>query len=508
MVITARVIFDENANRERLIQAFFQREEFSPKSRIQIYDDKTAFVELYFDEIPPQKTIKAISECKVESLVFGGLQLEAGESLQHKANESSQLDVNTSPQFDVDTVKAKPREEDYNSLSVCELEEKTFKNSNDADALNREHRVYEHQEELEDCSHKICKESNREEKLVDGSQNSELQSEPEDSAEQLMKESTQNTTKTDREEQIGENPKSESQNEPEDVAESLSEGKNEVAAINKSPKKKRRGRSKPSEDDYIDEPVFDEKAESSGNFWEFIKSVNEWLGLSIVESNYLHILIGMLSRLNQKPYELRYQQIKDANKALHVSDAKRAKISKNIASLMKKKGHDVAMLPYIITIMKYKDFFSANKQDVEQEISSEIISDIEPKNDVQSIEPVHQNSLLSNPEFASILERVDNSKPLEEQIRTLYTEMGFGKVYRNIFNKICNITISAIVMDSFESIDDVIISAGEGDPKSKDCMKLKFEFSELVNDFNKKFHIKRMKVVKFLKELKEIFSLN
>lgn len=115
------------------------------------------------------------------------------------------------------------------------------------------------------------------------------------------------------------------------------------------------------------------------------------------------------------------------------------------------------------------------------------------------------NNLINNPVFAELFSKVDKSLPLNEQISSLYSEMGFEYPSKSIFDKLCDLTITALSMESLDSIDDVMLAA-KIDVSTKDGLKSKVKISELINDFNKKNHIKRMKVIAFIRQIKTIFS--
>lgn len=116
------------------------------------------------------------------------------------------------------------------------------------------------------------------------------------------------------------------------------------------------------------------------------------------------------------------------------------------------------------------------------------------------------DNLKNNPSVAAILDKIDKSLPVRDQIAFLYSEMGFDKPSKSMYGNLCDLTVTALSMDKLESIDQILLKAGIN-PDAKDGLKVKCKISEMINEFNKKNAIKRMKVVAFLREIKTIFSL-
>ena len=489
MKITARITFSKCVNREFLIQAFFDKKEFSSKNSIHIENDKTAVVQIFFEDNPPQSLIKAISYCEINELDFS----DEGEP-----------------------VKTKFENEDKNT---SEDDSQTFAPSDIAG-----------QNEFEPK-----KENNTEE----GQQSSdtEEQSRPKPEEDQLISEPSD---AEDSAAGSSEQDDSEFRFFNTAIGESTESDKG-----TKVVKKGRHGRTKPSAEDYLDIPVFDEIVTQCSNFDEFTRGVAKWMGLQEKETEYFCMLTKELSKIDgQEPYELRNSQVKDAHKATGLPEYRKTRFSKTITTLLEEKEVFSTMLPLLSTVLKYNSHFpnidvtsntqntddTAVYEDAENAQSAEIVVDSESKEphtdvadadekqvsssdvvvsdnvtETEAHEEKDENNIRNNPKVAEILSRIDNTKPLRERIEFLYHQMGFQNFSPIIFKKFCEVTMVAISMDALESIDDVMTATGY----DMDCwqnQKIKTKFSQLIIDFNKTNHIKKMKVIVFLREIKDIFS--
>lgn len=65
MQINAKIVIETPEDREQLIQGFFNPEEFSSKNLIRINDESEAEIHIFFENVPPQGIITAISRCRV-----------------------------------------------------------------------------------------------------------------------------------------------------------------------------------------------------------------------------------------------------------------------------------------------------------------------------------------------------------------------------------------------------------------------------------------------------------
>ena len=473
MKITARVSFEKPANREFVIRAFFSEAEFSRSNSIKIEDDKTAVIELVFSNIPPQSIIKAISNCKIESLEYK----DDTSEIQHILSEK-----------DVTGIE--------NAMSIDEGKTEKLQPLDDYDV---------------------------------GMPDGISQCDEERSDNQIT--STENSDKT-----------------------------------YKSKHRKRRGRAKPSEEDYLDIPDLDELARESESFNEFVLKVSKWLDIDKDLEEYFCNLMRELKKLEQKPYELRMIQIENITKEVTRKPCQKTKLSKYLTYFFTKKKIDGGTFtPFIITVLKYKDAFSNEKKNEDKEgnenetkntaeipateeaesakaadVTSESLYAEDTESDstktskaimpppLRGFEERHaehpvipektnefaetpnkseeNNNLISNPAFAEIFSKVDKSLPIREQISFLYSEMGFNKSSKSVFEKLCELTMNAISMNELDSIDDVMTKAGI-DASTTNGLRAKVKISDMINDYNKANHIKRMKVIAFLREIKSIFSL-
>lgn len=472
MKIKARITFEKPANREFVIQSFFSEKDFSKNNSIKIENDKNAVIELVFSNNPPQSIIKAISHCTIESLEYSE-------------------DNSESPQVSNDFYDANAGE--GKEKSAC---------FNGADRNDDE---TQHPE-----GHDITDQNN------DEPDSYELSNEKSNSA-------NYDTSK-----------KSEAVKSDDETV----------------PKPRlRRGRAKPSEEDYLKIPFLDDIAKRCTNFNVFVMEVSVWLGCDQDDTEFFESLIKQLGTLNQKPYELRLHQVNTATKAIGRKLAKKATFSKHLTEILTEKKVYGTMIPFLCTVLKYKALFDKPEESAENNIaraddiisthseeseensennvalandiinshSEELIPNTEGdtidaentgqideiKEDSNSLE--ENNNLINNPVFAELFSKVDKSLPLNEQISSLYSEMGFEYPSKSIFDKLCDLTITALSMESLDSIDDVMLAA-KIDVSTKDGLKSKVKISELINDFNKKNHIKRMKVIAFIRQIKTIFS--
>lgn len=106
--------------------------------------------------------------------------------------------------------------------------------------------------------------------------------------------------------------------------------------------------------------------------------------------------------------------------------------------------------------------------------------------------------------FVTILNGIDKELPIAERAKQLLSGMGLDKKNRIVYNNACQIVEAAFRMETFESIDEVMLNAGF-DTSTKKGMDAKLKFSEWINEYNKANHVRRMKVIAFLRELKMIF---
>ena len=430
MRIMARLRFEKPQNREFLIQAFYGQN-YSPKNRLSIIDDKTAVVELEFDNEPPQMIIKAISHCIVDAMY--NLEDEVTEAL---VEEETPLEATgTHEEQDVDSDKVNPDED--------EPEEKLQALPEDDNPTDEE------------------------------PQETPIDENPDDGA-----------------------PDAKADETPEDV-----KSKKSKKTDDGKPKAKRRyGKQKPSEADYIDIPDLDIISSRATNFTDFVVEVGRWLELPEEDVKYFVTLMAKLSVLNVKPYEICNEDVKKANLEVSHRDHRRYKFGKLVTTQLEKHDIYATILPFICTVMKYA------KQIEEAKTSAE-----ETKLDDSGAKPESAESgdmevscYMNCENFVTILNGIDKELPVTEKVKQLLSGMGFDKKNRIVFNDACKIVDAAFRMEAFESVDEVMLNAGI-DVSTKSGMNAKIKFSEWINEYNKANHVKRMKVITFLRELKTIF---
>ena len=454
MKIMARVRFEKPQNREFLIQAFFGQN-YSPKNRLCICDDKTAVVELEFDNEPPQMIIKAISHCFVDAMY--NLEDEVTEKL---AEEETPLEVTgTHIEPDVDGDKVNPAEDEPEEKPQAlpedenPADEDSDTKSDDASADSKE-----------DAEPAFCEDPKQDAEP----QETPTEENPDDGA-----------------------PDAKADEAPEDVkpkkkAKKTDDGKPKV--------KRRYGKQKHSEDDYLDIPDFDAMASEVTCLTDFVTNVGKWLELSEDDINYFVRLMAELATIDVKPYEISDENVRNANLNVSHHEHKRFKFGKLVAAQLEKHNIYATILPFICTVMKYaKQIGEAPKVDAGDAKSEPE----EPGNGEASC-------YMNCESFVTILNGIDKDLPVAEKVKKLLSEMGLDKKNRIVYNNACQIVEAAFRMETFESIDEVMLNAGL-DASTKKGMDAKLKFSEWINEYNKANHVKRMKVIAFLRELKTIF---
>lgn len=431
MKIIARLSFEKTQNREFLIQAFYGQN-YSPKNRLSIIDDKTAIVELEFDNEPPQMIIKAISHCIVDAMY--NLEDEVTEALVEEETPLEATGIHE--EQDVDSDKVNPDED-------------------------------EPEEKLQDL--------------------------PEDD---------NPTDEEPQETPIDENPDegtpdAKADETPEDVKSKKSEKKTDDG----KPKAKRRyGKQKPSEDDYIDIPDLDAMVTEATCITDFVTNVGKWLELPEDDINYFVRLMAELATLDVKPYEISNENVKNANLNVSHRDHRRYKFGKLVTTQLEKHDIYATILPFICTVMKYA------KQIEEAKTSAEgtKLDDSEAKPEPAESGDMEVSCYMNCENFVAILNGIDKELPVTEKVKQLLSGMGLDKKNRIVYNDACKIVDAAFRMEAFESVDEVMLNAGI-DVSTKSGMNAKIKFSEWINEYNKANHVKRMKVITFLRELKTIF---
>lgn len=450
MKITARVKFSKSEERVNLVQAFFGKSDFSPKNILRILDDETAFIHLEFEDIPPQMIVQAISQC---SIIFMD-------------------NLETSNLWDLMT------EAGTDSNYVPDAELKDNESSDE---------VHEEPEEDEGISEKVTE--NFEEVAPD----------------------TEEETSSDEHPDVTEVQTEETQTE---VVETPSEAVDNNKAIVSSvitrepkPNKKRRyGRQKPTEEDYLDIPELETLAKQSATFSAYTAGIASWLGMDDNDTKYFVDLVTILSKIDKVPYEIVNSDVKNANSSLSYNEYRKVKFGKSITSLLESKGIEATLLPFLITVIKFanqildetdrelNDFHSEAKEGSEAEEKTLVTEN-------KTEDPKY----LKCDAFVQILNSIDKNASSEERANEIMRSMGLEQYSKPLYKSACKIIQAAFSMQEFESIDDVLQVAGI-EVGTKDGIKVKADLAKWINDFNKKNHVDRMKIVAFLRELKEILK--
>ena len=530
MKITARVTFWKD-NREALVQAFFNPEEYSPKNKIRIFNDKVAFVQLEFDNNPPQGICKALSYCVINWLDnFGKASIEdlvsnyVGTQDAKYADEPTIIEVSAEDKSNeqVEAPATENNEEQVEAPATENNEEQVETPATEGNEEQVEAPATENNEEQVETPATEGNEEQVEAPAMGGNEeqvetpatecNEEQVEAPatEGNEEQVEAPATENNEEQVATDSVSETElESENQNNTLEVS-TVDEADAEPVAVNETHTRKcRRGLKKPSEDDYIDIPSFTKLSESVTNFSGFMTEVEKWLKLSEDDAKYLTGVITELcidvSKLGQKGYEICIQQVKNANQALGYKDCKRVKFSKVICRILDDKGVYCTFLTFLKTILKYNEYFSKSK-DQKENLSVD-------NNKAKPCENIVQNeyhesddvALMNCDGFARIVKGIPKDTPINEKVSTLFSRMGLKASNGMLYKKVCEITVTAFSMEELASIDDVMIKAGI-DVGNTDGMRIKLRFSEWINSYNKSNHIKRMKVIAFLRALKTIFT--
>ena len=483
MKIIARLNFHKFVNREILIKEFFSIESFSPKNKLQILDDKVALIQVEFDDKPPQRLIMAISHCVIDRLDY----VEDG-SIEDNENE---IFGNLDSAYSIESEKV--------------------------DA------------ELDNVKSEIEAESVQEEACED----QETNVEPETEAESVPE--AEEAVPEEASENLGNNvePETEAESVPEVVAvpEEASGDQdvvNQSKVTNVHQRKCKRGLAKTSESDYLDIPKLDELSASVTNFSNFVEKVATWLDLSAGDKKFFTDIVVELememNKLKQKGYEIRLRQVKDATSTLGFKDYKRIKFEKVVVHALEVNEIYSTLLTFLRTIMKYKEHYTKSNNTAEQTSSDDDAHPERTFNEGACSESTDNSSNYSNTavvqkeerepddvalmrceKFSSIVNSIPRDSSIDYKICTLLSKMGLEKKSNDLYKNACDIAITALSMESIESIDDVMEKAGM-EVSTKRGMRIKIKFSEWINDYNKDNHIRRMKVIAFLRALKAIFT--
>jgi len=303
---------------------------------------------------------------------------------------------------------------------------------------------------------------------------------------------------------------------------------NQSKVTNVHQRKCKRGLAKTSESDYLDIPKLDELSASVTNFSNFVEKVATWLDLSAGDKKFFTDIVVELememNKLKQKGYEIRLRQVKDATSTLGFKDYKRIKFEKVVVHALEVNEIYSTLLTFLRTIMKYKEHYTKSNNTAEQTSSDDDAHPERTFNEGACSESTDNSSNYSNTavvqkeerepddvalmrceKFSSIVNSIPRDSSIDYKICTLLSKMGLEKKSNDLYKNACDIAITALSMESIESIDDVMEKAGM-EVSTKRGMRIKIKFSEWINDYNKDNHIRRMKVIAFLRALKAIFT--
>lgn len=471
MKITAQVTFSKYTNREFLIQAFFSKSDFSPKNRLRIVDDETAFIQLEFEDNLPLSIIKAISHCKINSM--DNLESSNIEALM-RAYEGSQTN-HTLAELEDDKV------DDESTEVASDVTEDVQDDEPDSVSADEPILVDEETEpQVEDAEPQV-----EDAEVIMTEEETSSVEDVDDDAKVVITDA-QDETQTEEDD------------EPKDV----------VAIPEKALKKRRYGRVTPSEEDYLDIPDLDRIAGEVTSFTQFVTNVGKWLNLPEDSIDYFVKITAELSTIGVEGYEIRNEDVKRVNRNMEKPDYRRVKLGKQVSSLLETHNIFSTFHPFLCTVMKYAkksykaeaDVQDSADQDCEGEHQKYDKSTID--DEVKTTEKINY---LNCENFVQILKSIDENAPVDEKVKELLSKMGLDKKSKNLYNNTCQIVKAAFSMESIDSVDQVLNVAGV-DTGTKNGMQIKIKLSEWINDYNKENHVKRMKIIAFLRELKAIFT--
>lgn len=442
MKITARVTFSKSEERASLVQAFFGESDFSPKNILRILDDETAFIHLEFEDKPPQAIIQALSQCKIEYMD----------------------NLETSDIWDLMT------DHDYNN----------------------------HKEVVgnPEVANQIVEETHEDDEVTDSNGEEKEEIGTVEKQEQIIPNSDSKETL-----EVIEAPVDEvrvlNNSEPESVVEKQK----------KKAKKRRFGLQKPSEDDYLEIPELITIAASATNFSEYVAEVGKWLELPVDETDYFVKLTTDLSELDKKPYEICNEDVKKINLDISHHDFKRVKFAKLLTTLLENKSYeDATFLLFMCTVIRHgkeingtscRENSDAEKSDDGPPAATVVENEAEKKSD--------EINYLSCIEFVELLSSIDTELPAIDKAKILISKMGLENESPSLYKDTCEVVSAAFSMENLDSIDSVMLQAGFDVSTSKG-MKLKCKLADWINKYNKENHVKRMKIISFLREIKAIFT--
>ncbi len=539
MNIRARVKFRNLKNAEHLIQAFFN--EFNRDNKIAIKGNR-AKIEIFFQEEPPEKIIKAISCCEVVELRYGNPidkvfekefeweeeshdepktaeaktpQLEAEEAeVPQIEPESVEVEEEETPQTEAKTEEDEEVETPQPEAELVEVEEEEAPQPEaepvevgEEEEPQPEAESVEVEEEEEPQPKAESAEAEEEEEPQPETEpveveEEELQSEaePEEAEEEEESQPETEPVEVEEEEALQPEPEPEEAEEKEALqpeAESAEAEEEETP----QPKPKKKGRPKVVGPETVNIPYLKELAEKATSFEHFVKLVAEWLEMGKYQEFFenLGIAATQVSKMS-------WSELKKAlarNKVCYTESTK-IKTVKHVSEKIEK--YNTTLLPFLGAIALYQNYSFASedvkmdvwpKDEKKEEHSDEDENPTSVKVKMQCIPEIRS--------FEETLSSVDKTQPIEERVKHVLTAMGWEKKDNKEKALILAIVRGAITVKEM-NFDNIFQKAGI--PVSDNFMA-RMHLAKLINDFVKMHYPshKMVNVLDFLKELQEIVVL-
>ena len=450
MKIWAKVMLKEEKNAECLIRSFFGN--FNPESSIAI-TGKEAKLEIIFNNNNiPMPLIEAINSCDVIEFNFGKRLVEYCEETPAQTEEPEEDPAQAEEPEEIPEQDEEPEE----ALAQAEEPEETPAQAEEPEeTLAQAEEPEETPEQAEEPEETLAQAEEQEEDPEQAEEPEEIpeqDEEPEEAPAQV--------------EETEETP--EQAEEPEETPEQAEEPE-EIPAQTEHPKRKS-GRAVVLEK--VNIPMLEEKAKEATSFEHFVNLVAESLEMG-KRQNFFANLVYTATEVAI----ISWKEIEDALRSKSISYSSWDKI---FTGQQVSKKLNVTILPFLYTMVQYKDSFGKkSEENAEQETAVSIV-----------LEEVHSKIKLECmpeiPHFEQILGSVDKTQPIEQSVRKILNCMGLEDKPEQE-----QVEILSFVIQVFEG--------------KETSMTSKINFSTFLNNFVGKYSPgKKVKAFKFLQQLQVI----
>lgn len=245
------------------------------------------------------------------------------------------------------------------------------------------------------------------------------------------------------------------------------------------------------------EDEFIELATKASSYDEFIKLVVTWFEMKESAKSTKRFLevIKSAEIINERGEKITWKNIKNnMEEKVWKRDSIARKISKKYRTLNKQVG-TLRTLKVIQRIVEFKNW------DFEKNINHQL-SVKEDGEKKESKTEIQMKSMPNIPYLEKTVNALDRSKPIEQQLKAVLTEMGWKESYDEEMI-IFKITNTAIRMKTV-AFHEIFINAEI--PVEEEYARM--VMSQFINDFVKVYDpTKKLKVMKFLEDLRNIFEL-